>query len=67
MPEREPLPIILLMTVTNPKAPRAGEVGTVVQVLREADGTQEMIWLRLRFADGEERAYDRGELELCLP
>lgn len=69
MPLKQPEPIaaIVLMQVVNPKAPRAGETGRVIDVLREADDQQQMIYLKLQFEDGETQTYERLELELCMP
>jgi hypothetical protein len=60
----EPLTTVILMRVTNTKAPHYGEVGRVIDVPRDDD---DMTWLTLRFKDGDEHRYDRTEVELWMP
>jgi hypothetical protein len=68
LPEREKLAGIVMMRVTNPKAPHYGEVGHVVDVLDESDTHQATTWLKLQFAADEKPiAYEIGELEIVMP
>lgn len=66
--EQEPLAGIIRMRVVNPRAPRYGETGWIVDVLQERDDQQEMVVLQLRFeADGQPVAYAALELEVVMP
>ncbi len=66
--EREKIAGIVHMRVVNPKAPRTGEIGTVVDILSEMDDQQEMTVFQLQFEAGEKPiAYDVTELEIVMP
>lgn len=63
LPSPEPLPTIILMRVDNPRAPRAGDTGRIVDTEGEGDG----LIVVLEFEDKDRRRYARCELTVVMP
>lgn len=67
MGEREPIAGIVKMTVINPKASHAGEIGTVVGFGNtDFDTPPDMEVFILEFADGDRQRYNIVELEVVM-